>query len=346
MKNEDNKKDEEIKQLRKRIKELEISESDCKQAMRALLDIKTLLSRSQEIAHIGSWELNLTNNQLIWSDEVYRIFGLEPHEFEATYKAFIETVHPEDRAKVDAAYYGSLREGMDSYEIEHRVIRKRTGEVRHVHEKCMNVRDATGTIVHSIGMVQDITERKQAEEELLNNKQFLNDVFDGIQDGISVLGKDLSIISINKWMENMYKAEMPLIGKKCYAVYQKRNSVCPWCPSIKTIETGEVHTEIVPYPSAEKPAGWIELSSYPMKDKDGNIVKVIEHVKNITERKQAEEELHKLKEELEMKVAEQTGELSKKVKELERFRDATIDREFRMKELRDEIEKLKGRGVG
>jgi PAS domain S-box-containing protein len=133
---------------------------------RELQDSNTQLSRAQEIAHLGSWELDLVKDQLTWSDEVYRIFGLQPQEFSATYEAFLEAVHPEDRAAVDATYSGSIQVGRDSYEIEHRVVRGSTGEVRIVHEKCEHFRDQDGQIIRSVGMVHDITERKRAEEEL------------------------------------------------------------------------------------------------------------------------------------------------------------------------------------
>lgn len=124
------------------------------------------LARSQEIAHLGSWELDLGMNKLTWSDEAYRIFGCRPQEFAATYEAFLEIVHPDDRAAVDAAYTGSLRDGRDSYEIEHRIVRKATGEVRIVHEKCDHLRDESGRIVKSVGITHDITERKTAEERI------------------------------------------------------------------------------------------------------------------------------------------------------------------------------------
>jgi PAS domain S-box-containing protein/putative nucleotidyltransferase with HDIG domain len=124
------------------------------------------LSKAQKISHVGSWELDLSTNRLIWSDEVYRIFGLQPQEFIATYETFLDSIHPDDRNSVDAAYSSSLREGRDSYEIEHRVVQKHTHDVRYVHERCEHVRDTSGRIVRSVGMVQDITERKKAEENL------------------------------------------------------------------------------------------------------------------------------------------------------------------------------------
>ena len=137
-----------------------------KAAEEEVLESEKRLNRSQEIAHLGSWELDLTNNKLSWSDEVYRIFGLKPQEFGATYEAFLQAVHPDDRKAVDDAYSGSLREGKDTYEIEHRVVRKSTGEIRIVHEKSEHIRDENGKIIRSIGMVQDITERKILEAKL------------------------------------------------------------------------------------------------------------------------------------------------------------------------------------
>jgi PAS domain S-box-containing protein len=143
-----------------------IESSEHRKTQAALRESEERLSRAQEIAHLGSWELDLAADELTWSDEVYRIFGLQPQEFGATYEAFLEHVHPDDRAAVDAAYTGSVREGKDSYEIEHRVLRKNTGEIRWVQERCQHVRDAKGRIVRSLGMVLDITERKRAEEAL------------------------------------------------------------------------------------------------------------------------------------------------------------------------------------
>jgi len=136
-----------------------------RQAEEALRESEMFLKRAQEIAHLGSWTLDLVRNRLTWSDEVYRIFGLQPQEFGATYEAFIDHVHPDDRAAVHTAFTRSVQE-TGGYELEHRIIRSETGEIRFVHEKCEHVRDAAGRVIRSIGMVHDITERRLAEDAL------------------------------------------------------------------------------------------------------------------------------------------------------------------------------------
>ncbi len=127
---------------------------------------ETGLKKSQEMAHLGSWELDLVNNTLSWSDEAYRIFGIQQQDFEATYEAFLEVVHPDDRAAVDVAYSHSVIDGKDHYEIEHRIVKKSNEEVRYVHEKCEHIRDTSGRVIKSVGMVHDITDRKRRDERI------------------------------------------------------------------------------------------------------------------------------------------------------------------------------------
>jgi len=143
---------------------------------------------------------------------------------------------------------------------------------------------------------KDAIGSKCPEEALRKSERFLQDVFNAIRDGISVLDLDLKIVRVNSWMEEMYSKKGELVGRKCYEIFQKRDTPCPWCPSLKTIETGEIHSTIVPYPSEENPTGWIDLSSFPLRNAEGNMVGVIEYVKNITRQKRAEESLQKSEE--------------------------------------------------
>jgi PAS domain S-box-containing protein len=149
-----------------------------RQAEAGLKQSQRLLARSQEIAHVGSWIHHLANRRLTCSDEIYRIYGLDPQEFAATYEAFLDIIHPEDRTAVDEGYYNSLREGKESYEIEHRIVRKHTGKIRFVHNKCIHERDKDGMIFRSVGIMQDITDRKLAEEneERLRFETLLSDL--------------------------------------------------------------------------------------------------------------------------------------------------------------------------
>jgi PAS domain S-box-containing protein len=195
-----------------------------RRAEEALREHERRLAKSQEIGHLGSWELDLGTRRLTWSDEVYRIFGLEPQEFDATYEAFLEAVHPDDRAAVDAAYSGSLREGRDSYEIEHRVVQKRTGEVRHVHEKCEHVRDDSGTVVRSVGMIQDITGRKLAEAALRESEGRHRSTLDSIGTAIHVVDEVFRFLLFNQtfrqWCQDL-GIDLPedIIGRELFEVF-------------------------------------------------------------------------------------------------------------------------------
>ncbi|MBE2199168.1 MAG: PAS domain S-box protein [Anaerolinea sp.] len=134
-----------------------------KQAEETLRDSERRLAEAQRLAHIGSWELNLTNNDLTWSVEIFRIFEIDPHKFGATYEAFLNAIHPDDREAVNLAYNNSLKT-KTPYAIDHRLLFP-DGRIKYVHEQCETFYDGDKPI-RSTGTVQDVTERKLAEEAL------------------------------------------------------------------------------------------------------------------------------------------------------------------------------------
>ncbi|MFI3120838.1 MAG: ATP-binding protein [Methylococcaceae bacterium] len=119
------------------------------------------LNEAQHIAQVGSWDLDLTNNLLIWSDEIYHLFEIDKDRFSATYEAFLNAVHPDDSNAVNAAYSRSL-ETQKPYEITHRLLMP-DGRIKYVTERCVSYFDAEGKPLRSAGTVQDVTELKQAE---------------------------------------------------------------------------------------------------------------------------------------------------------------------------------------
>ncbi len=122
------------------------------------------LNTAQRIANIGHWDWNIQTGRLHWTDEIYRIFGWEPQAFAANYDAFLETIHPDDRAAVVAAVDGAVKEDA-RYDIEHRIVQP-GGQVRTVHEHGEVTRARDGTPIHMTGTVHDITVRKLAENQV------------------------------------------------------------------------------------------------------------------------------------------------------------------------------------
>lgn len=121
------------------------------------------LREAQQIAHLGNWEWDIRSGECSWSDEVYRIFALDPKQFHPTYDAFLGRVHPEDRERVARGVDAALQQG-EPFRLEHRIILP-DGTERTVDEQGAVTRDEAGHPVRMLGVVQDITERKQAEDE-------------------------------------------------------------------------------------------------------------------------------------------------------------------------------------
>ena len=134
------------------------------QSSQQILEVKESLIRAQRIAHIGNWDWKIPENKLFWSEGIYQLFGIDPSAFGASYEAFLERVHPEDRDAINEAVKQTLETGAP-YDIDHRIVRP-DGEIRFVHESAEVLRDDNGKPLRMTGTVQDITERKQTEQSL------------------------------------------------------------------------------------------------------------------------------------------------------------------------------------
>jgi diguanylate cyclase (GGDEF)-like protein len=128
------------------------------------------LAQAQQIANLGSWEMNLTSNKLTWSDQVFRIFEIDPSKSQASYEEFLNTIHPDDRDYVNQAYTDSLV-NKKPYEIEHRLMMS-DGRIKYVSERCESTFDECGSLIWSIGTVQDITEKKLADQKILHQAHY------------------------------------------------------------------------------------------------------------------------------------------------------------------------------
>jgi len=138
--------------------------SQQREAELALRESEARLREAQRLTHIGNWELDLATGALHWSDEIFRIFEIDPKQFGASFDAFLATVHPADRDKVNAAYRESV-ERHTIFEVTHRLLFP-DGRIRHVRERGETRYGDDGTPQISIGTVQDVTEQVLAEQEI------------------------------------------------------------------------------------------------------------------------------------------------------------------------------------
>lgn len=175
--------------------------------------------------------------------------------------------------------------------------KKKNGDLYWEQASISPIRNSDGKITNFVAVKEDITEKKHAEEALRNSEKFLQSVFDGIRDGLSVVDHDLNIIRVNNMMEEWYQDNLPLINKKCYEVYRNSTEPCENCPVIKTFNTGSSHNDLVPLLDLDGGVrGWFELHTFPLTDNEGKVVGVIEHIRDVTARKIADETIKEEKE--------------------------------------------------
>lgn len=195
----------------------------------------------------------------------------------------------EERDRIDA----HLARIIAGEALHHEVMnRRKDGSLceMELHEICVPLPDGRPGI---LTVANDVTDRRAGERQLRATERFLNSVFESIQDGLSIVGRDLRIMRVNPAMERWYAHAMPLVGKKCYEAYHCRVSPCSRCPSRATLSTGEPSHAVVPKTEADgTQSGWVALYTFPLRDSDtGELTGVIEYVRDITDRKRAEEQL-------------------------------------------------------
>ena len=156
-----------------------------------------VMRKAQTIAHFGSWEWDVPNNTLAWSDEVYRIFGLRPQQFEATYEAFLESLHPEDKENVVNAVNAAVVYDQP-YDIQHRVVQP-DGNVRFVHQRGEVFRNDQGDAMHMVGTVRDISKEKKA----VNEMRLADNVFSHSSEAILVTDTENNILRVNEAFTDM-----------------------------------------------------------------------------------------------------------------------------------------------
>ncbi len=272
------------------------AQQEHRRAQEALRKSEASLSEAQRIAHLGNWVLDVKTDELTWSDETYRIFGFAPREVPVTNELFFSCVHPEDREMVIGKVQKALADN-ELYSIDHRLV-LRNGEQRIVHERAEVICDETGQPVRMIGTVQDITERKRAEQELerlhRQNQLILNAAGGGIY-GLDAEGRTTFVNPAAARMLG-WKVE-ELIGKSMHDIlHHSKPDGTPYpreeCPIYAVFSDGvacRVDHEV--FWRKDGNSFPVEYISTPIRDEQGNVTGAVVAFNDITERKRAEEAL-------------------------------------------------------
>ncbi len=302
-----------IKSLHEKLEAIENAEDRHIKTEKRLRKSQRQLKEAQRVAIIGSWEWNIKEDKVSWSDELYRIFGFKPNEFKATYKAFLDSVHPDDKDFLNNAVKDSIKNGTP-YEVDARILRH-DGSLWIMRALGEVVYDKSGLPLHMRGTAQDITKQKMAEEaikeakdelelrvdertaelrnEIIEHKKAKKEIMiisDNLQAiirssplAIIVYGNDSKVLIWNPSAERIF-------GWKENEVLGKTN---PIVPPEKVSESSSLIERVIKGESLsgielarQKKDGSlvdVSLSTAPVKGSDGNIISTMAIFEDISE---------------------------------------------------------------
>jgi len=285
----------------------------CFPSRQDLLDELEELHRAQAVARTGSWRLDVRRNELLWSDENHRIFGIPKHT-PMTYETFLSTVHPEDRDYVDRKWNAALRG--DPYDIEHRIVVD--GTVKWIRERAELEFDPEGSLLGGFGTSQDITDLKNIEAQLQQTKEQFRIMGESVDYGVWLCNPDGGVEYVSQsflelvnmtleevrgfgWVKRLVPDDVDAMLKNWRHCLQTGKA---WDSEHRIVDRhGRMHT--------------ILTRGKPVHDKDGNITSWAGINLDITARKEAEKALQKAHDKLEEKVRLRTVKLEGAVRALE-----------------------------
>ncbi|MDA8422108.1 MAG: PAS domain S-box protein [Nitrospiraceae bacterium] len=267
--------------------------SERKLSEQALRLSEERLSKAQKMAHVGNWEWDLVTNQLYWSDEVYRIYGVDPATFVPTFDAVGKAMHTGDREPFANAVHAAIYE-RKHFEMDYRLIRP-DGTERTVHTIGKVTYDSAGKPLIKSGTVQDITEQKQAEEKLRQSEEFARNILNTVDEGFIVIDRDFRIQTANKaYCSQAGRTSDEVVGRHCYEISHGALRPCyeenEECAVRRVFETGKPHTTLHRHRDAKGSILYVETKAFPIQVSSGTVTSVIETVTNITEKHLLEEE--------------------------------------------------------
>lgn len=241
-----------------------------------------------------TWTADCQGNTTFISPNVKNIYGFTPKEiYEQGPDLWLGRVHPDDVGQVKEALKILFEKGT-RFDIEYRIKRK-DGEWIWLHDRSIVSYEKDG-VMYADGLFSDVTEHRQAEEELKRAAEEWTSTFNSITDLLSIHDKDFKFIRVNKAFADLFKMKTEeIIGKPCYELVHRTKEPPAACPHKQTLDTKKPNTQEFFEPELGL---YLEVSASPLFDKKGQVAGCVHITKDITEHKRAQEELDRYREKM------------------------------------------------
>ena len=255
----------------------------------ATLEREQQLAEAQQVANLGSWEWEIAADRVTWSDQQYRLFGVEPDEFHATYQSVLSRVERADRQLFDDTISRAYRD-CAGFALDFRVVLP-GGEVRWLHGRGDVVEASGGRPVRMCGTTQDITERKQGEQALRTSEERYRRIVETTRDGVWMLDAGHRTTFVNGRMAEMLGHEVDeMLGTTLFDHMHAEDRALARGTFVRRAAAGEDQHD---YRFRRKDGTelWALVSTRSLLDDDDSFAGALAMVSDITARKRAEQQL-------------------------------------------------------
>jgi PAS domain S-box-containing protein len=295
-------------------------EEQRQKAENQLAQSESHLKRAQRIAHVGHWSINLINGETQWSDEVFRIYGLNPATDTLSMPDWKTFLHPEEADQI-IAYVNECFTNYNDYAFDHRIV-WRNGVVRYLHAEVKVEKDTAGKALSFYGIVHDITDARLQEETIRTSQANLSAIIENTSDFIYSLDTKFRYITFNSHIKNTIKLFYGLEIKPGLLVYEFLKNLDPADAAYwENIYTQALSGKTIQFIKEYNVAGTQSFTHFfinPIR-RGQDIIGLACIGRDVTQEKLAELEIKALNESLELKVRERTAQLEEVNKELETF---------------------------
>ncbi|HEY9073842.1 MAG TPA: PAS domain-containing protein, partial [Desulfobaccales bacterium] len=265
--------------------------SELKEATEALRQSESRLAKAQSLAHLGHWEWDLPSGEVLWSDEIYRIFGLSTESFVPTLETQMRFVHPEDEAKVRKCLDDAIA-GIRPYNLVSRLVRP-DGSVRYIHSQAEAIFDEMGNPQRLLGTAQDITERRIAQMRLRDSEARFRTIFEGAAIGIGLIDMEGRLLTSNKIFQKMMGYGEDGLHGEIIIEHTHEDDLSESRKLFQDLQSGRLdHYQIEKrYRRQDGQYFWARLTVSSVRGSGGQPLYAIGMVEDITQARQAEKQL-------------------------------------------------------